>query len=284
MSQALGQFDRDGDSGLLAVSRGVVRHILALCESQSDVISRSRLTTLIREVSKKETSRKFRFAEVFWSMDKLLQDTFGYELVGLQAKNAPLNATKDKAQTFILVTTIRNLPADFKSLLVQEGRGMYGPRVVGDQYVGDDPMVLSETLVRESVSTDSDLVSQGLTLLILTIVLVSRNNLLLQELVESLEAFGIPSNGRQIPALNVTLEEFLKRLIKREYLYRKEENAPDGVSEVVSFRIGRKAQVEFPQSALIEACREIMHLPDEQIERLTLSIDLSVGDAYDETP
>ncbi|CEP63776.1 Smc5-Smc6 complex subunit NSE3 LALA0_S09e02256g [Lachancea lanzarotensis] len=284
MSQDPGQYERDSDSGLQAVSRGVVRHILALCENESDVISRAKLTTLIRDVSKNQTTRKFRFSDVFWSVDRMLQDTFGYELVGLRAKSADSDGTKDKAQTFTLVTTLHALPAEFAALLIREGRSMYGSRVVGDQYVGDDPMVLSETAVRESVSTDSDLVAQGLTLVILTIVLLSKNNLLLDELVESLESFGVFNDGRQIPGLGITLEAFLKRLVKREYIYRKEERTTDGATEVVSFRIGRKAQLEFPKSALIEACREIMQLPVEQIERLTLSIDLSVGDAYDSIP
>ncbi|SCV03346.1 LAME_0H09692g1_1 [Lachancea meyersii CBS 8951] len=280
MSQAVDNFDPDADSALSAVSRSVVRHILALCESQSNMIAKTRLANIIRDVAKKETIHRAQFSKVYQSVNKILIETFGYQLVGLQPKNSPAHLAADKVQTFMLVTAVAEPPAAYQALLVQEASDMYGSRVMDDHYVGNELQALSETNAQRSVSTDRNLAMQGLTLLVLMLVLLSKNNLLLQELIEGLASFGVPNDGRRIPVVDLTLEDFLKHLVKREYLHRVEENTADGMADVILFRVGRKAQVEFDKSALIETCREIMQLSPEQTDRLKLSIDLNVGDAY----
>ncbi|SCV05563.1 LANO_0H10242g1_1 [Lachancea nothofagi CBS 11611] len=285
MSQVDVDYDRDLDSSLLSVSRGVVRHVLSLCVSQSSVITRSKLSLLIRTVASKEAGGRFKFASVYNRMNCIFKDTFGYELVGVSARNSQSEAANsnnlgDKAQAFMLVTNLPEPPAAFQALLLQEGCQIYKSRVVDDEYIGCDLQMISESVMQKSVSTEAQLVSQGLTFVVLAVVLFSKNNVLLQELTHSLQKFGVPVNEGRIPVLEMTLEDFLNQLVKRDYLHRIEERARDGAQEAVFFRVGSRTQVEFDKSALIGMCSELMELGPEQIQRLETTIDLSIGDSY----
>lgn len=292
---------------LRAVAKHVVRHVLSLSESQSTIISRAKLSTLIREVSA-ENNRVARFNVVYNEMNALLLDTFGYRLWGLPSKSQKNPKTKrkpgassrdltpetanvdlentalpdlgDKAQFFMLVSSLSTAPRPFRELLMQEGSSLYEKRIVDESYIGDDPTLLPRDAYEVAVSTDQDLVARGLTSVVLTLVLFSRNNILHQELIQNMQKFGVSGEGQSIPVLNLTLSEFLKALVKREYLQQLEEHSSDGAQDVIFYRLGRRAQVEFDKKSLLTMCCEIMQVDAVQLPNLEKSIEMSIGDAY----
>ncbi|SCU87969.1 LADA_0E07360g1_1 [Lachancea dasiensis] len=282
MSQIYTLSDQDDDPNLAMVTRGVVRHLMSLSESQSNVFSRTKLTTLVREAASKETSRKLRFAVVFAQINEILSTTFGYELVGVHTKTMAPGWTPDRAQLFMLVSKMPTPPPSFEALLLQEASQMYESRMVGDEYVGDDLGTISESGMHNAVSTDAHLVAQGLTLAVLTIVLLSKNNVHQEELKEAMVEFGVHSENFRLPVLDLTLDEFLKNLVKQEYLRCTEETAQDGVRLAVIYGIGRRTQVEFDKASLLGACTEIMELDPVRAAQLEPILELSIGDAYTE--
>ncbi|KAM3160648.1 MAGE domain-containing protein [Lachancea thermotolerans] len=306
MSDSESEVNDYGNEKTIVVAKRVLRRFLSLCESQSTIISRTKLSTIIREVSSEENTRTVKFGAIYKAMNSLLQNSFGYQLWGLYSKppkntkggkrpvpsrdhtpeNNEINSgggavnLKERAQFFMLVSDLPKAPTAFRSLLLEEGTKLYDDRIVDDDYIGNDLSMLPEDSFENAVATDESLVAQGLTFVVLVLILFSKNSILHQELVQHLLKFGIPQDGQKIPVLDITLNDFLSLLIKREYIHRTDERAQDGAQEVSFYRIGRKTQLEFDKKSLLAMCFKIMEPDAAQMAQLEKSIDLSIADAY----
>ncbi|CUS23708.1 LAQU0S11e02476g1_1 [Lachancea quebecensis] len=295
-----------GNEKTVVVAKRVLRRFLSLCESQSTIISRAKLSTIIREVSSEENTRTIKFGAIYKAMNSLLRNSFGYQLWGLYSKpskstkggkrsgtsrdhtpedtefgnNGNAVNLKEKAHFFMLVSDLPEAPVAFRSLLLEEGAKLYEDRFVDDNYIGNDLSMQAQDSFENAVATDESLVAQGLTFVILVLILFSKNSILHQELVQHLLKFGIPQDGQNIPVIDMTLNEFLNLLIKREFIHRTEERAQDGTQEVSFYRIGRKTQLEFDKKSLLAMCFEIMEPDAAQMAQLEKSIELSIADAY----
>lgn len=333
MSDSEGEPDGIYGDKVNVVARHVVRYILSFAESQSTVISRSKLGGVIREACGKENTKNVKFDKVFTEVNSLLFDTYGYHLVGLHPKlnretitkkqsqsrtqtqtqslsqantqtqsqsqairqnqstyddQEPLNNIEhgeypdlmNKAQNFILIDGLPAPPAKFEQYLLDQSKKAYEDRIIDEQYVGNDISTLSKSEFQDGLSTDKGLAVQGLTFIILAVVLFSKNNLLHQELTHHLQKFGVPQDGHKIPIIDMTVEELIKLLDKQEYITKIEERSKDGTQETVFYKIGRRTQAEFDRAALLSMCQELLGLDHKQTQLIGKSIDLSINDAY----
>ena len=229
------------------------------------------------------------------SINAILWNVYGFQLQGLQSKNNMNignnsgnnnnNTNKSmtepmghRAQKFILLNNVpySKVFEDFK--LLRSAR-TYEELVVNGEYIGDDIGLESSNTLESKLSTDQDLVYKGVLSVILCIIFFSKNNILHQELIKFLEAFGIPSDGSKISILNITIEDLIKTFERREYIVKLEEKS-DTVGEVISYRIGRRTQAEFGLGSLEILVQEIMGLEKDQSKSLYDDIIKSIGDSY----
>lgn len=289
-----------GTSKIVVVARAATRFLLSQTEATNNVITRTKLQTVIKEVSKRENCPRYTFKQVYEVINLILMDIYGYVLHALPpkpnvqktAKNTgntttPANgngSVKDetkaghRADHFILLKNLPQAPNFDEFKLLQNIR-VYDEMIVNEEYIGDDMSLPSNNTLENKLSVDQDTVMQGLLAVTLTIVLFSKNNILQQELMTNLNSFGIPTDGTRIPILNWTIDEFLKSLEKSEYIVKLEEKS-DLDEESILYRIGRRTQAEFTVENLTSMVREITGLDHKQAPTLLNDIQLSIGDAY----
>ena len=111
-------------------------------------------------------------------------------------------------------------------------------------------------------------VLRGITCLVVSLVLLSHNNILHHELAGHLRSYGIPDDGSEIPVLQYGLSQLLYVLERREYIARHEERSEN--EEVITvYRVGRRAVHEFGVDGLVKLVQEVMGVGElrEEVER-----------------
>lgn len=275
------------------VARKMVRYILSRGESQNSIITRNKLQSVIHEAAREENIAKPSFSKMFMDINAILYNVYGFELQGLPSKNnmnaggngSNSNTNKSmpeplghRAQKFILLNNVPH-SKNFDDFKILQSAHTYEELIVNGEYIGDDIASGTSNTLESKLSTDRDLVYKGVLSVILCIVFFSKNNILHQELIKFLETFGIPSDGSKIAILNITIEDLIKSLEKREYIVRLEEKS-DTDGEVISYRIGRRTQAELGLESLEKLVQEIMGLEKEQTKSLHDDIIKSIGDSY----
>ncbi|QLG70506.1 hypothetical protein HG535_0A04460 [Zygotorulaspora mrakii] len=255
--------DSDVDPKTAAVVRRTVRFILASIESQLTVISKNRLQNVVRDISQQENSSRIPFNDLVRSASELLEDVFGYELRRLGTRS----------EKFIVLNTLKPLPRlnEFIIKLCENTKT--------DSFAHDSEHISPKTNCLNSTFHDQDLAFKGVLTVTLCTVLFSKNHILQQELLEHLSSFGIPTDGSKIPVINCTIDELLKTLDRREYLYRVQDSA-DIQGETVFYRIGRRTQLEFDLDSLVLLVRSVMGLAEDQHSTLREDIARNIADSY----
>ncbi|CAL9734556.1 non-structural maintenance of chromosome element 3 [Monosporozyma servazzii] len=278
-----------GTGKIVVVARSAIRFLLSQAEASNTVITRSKLQSVIKDISRKENCSRFPFKEMYDVINMILMDIYGYYLHALPPRSTgqrnqtnPVTSTEEnpshRSDHFIL---LKKLPAahnfdKFKSI---QNSSVYGETIVNEEYVGDDMSLPSNSTLGNRLGVDQDMVMQGLLGVTLTIILFSKNNILHQELMNKLKSFGIPIDGTRIPILNLTIDEFLKVIERGEYIVKLAEKS-DLEEESIVYSVGRRTQAEFPLESLTGMVREITGLDSQQAPTLMEDIQLSIGDAY----
>ncbi|KAH3899164.1 Smc5-Smc6 complex subunit NSE3 SCDLUD_004593 [Saccharomycodes ludwigii] len=142
---------------------------------------------------------------------------------------------------------------------------------------------------------NTDLVLNGILSCVLVIIIMKKNSILHEELLTQLEKFGISSEKKQTQLygyIDFEIEEFLKNLIKLDYIERidagsnKENKGGSGYNSGdtnIQYRIGRRTFYEFSQEHFIIFLKRILRLSDDDgdiVKQLSDNIELIVGDTY----
>lgn len=284
------------DDKTTLVARKVVRFILSSCESQNTIVAKGRLQNAAKEYAHQENCARIPFNTLISEVNNILEDIYGYNLVGLPPKlganvgasqntgtnnSNPNGNHKDeksvtKASRFILLNTMRNVP-ELDDLLLDQSSSLYRSVLLDENYTQEN--LNSSGTVGNTLGTQQDLVFKGLLTVVICIVVFSKNNILQQELFQYLESYGVPTDGSKIPILNWTIDEFVKTLDRREYVVRTEQNS-DVEGNITSYRIGRRTQQAFDLDALVEMMRQVLGLDANQNPLLKEDIKKNIGDAY----
>ncbi|CCF58298.1 hypothetical protein KAFR_0E01440 [Kazachstania africana CBS 2517] len=282
-----GTLSTQSNDKLDVVARKVVRFIMSQVESQNTILSRAKLMDVVKNASQQENATRIRFDDMFTAINNILFDVYGYELKGLrnrpvtsQTSATTINATEEipdhKASQFLV---LNNLPflRNFDELKILQSVRTYEDLIQNGEYTGDDMGAESVNTFASKLNVDQDLAYNGILSVILCIILFSSNHILHQDLLKQMEKFGIPTDGTAIPIVQLTIDDLLKTLERRQYIVKLEEKS-DVVGDVVLYRIGRRTQAEFDQSSLVQLVREVMGVAyDDTIKH---DIRKIVGDAY----
>ncbi|GMM59001.1 Smc5-Smc6 complex subunit [Maudiozyma humilis] len=277
---------RDSGSGVplasLAAPARLCQHILSSTQSRSTpLLPRERLVRTVRELNRElGTGTRTPFAAVYDSANALLRSAYGYELTPVQPLTPTPNATAtsahpSRAAQFIL----RNaLPPQPRLAAMQRAQTAAMHRDSAEDAAADPS--LEHTL-------------RGLTALIVSLTLLSHNNLLHTELARHLRAFGVPADGTPIPVLQCSLEQLLRRLERSGYIARHEEGsgaggeaapaaaaAPDALpgERVVVYRVGPRSAAEFGAAGLARLLQTLMGVAGDAADAVAREVLQMCGD------
>ncbi|AET39762.1 Smc5-Smc6 complex subunit NSE3 Ecym_4745 [Eremothecium cymbalariae DBVPG len=298
-----GHIADESDSQLSPIVSGMVRFVLSQAESQirSTIISKTRFTNAIRDIAAAENISNIKYANVFDEVNVVLQDIYGFRLVGTPSRKNNINKNvkiaeaedefnssetnpiadlKFRGDRLMLINDIP-LPSKHAQSMIDQTSFLYRERIIDSQYA---PGIESAQTLVSQLSTDQLLVLQGIMSIVICMVIFSKNNCLEQELFTNLSKFGIPTGGYPIPIINMKIQEVLNHMVKLEYIQRVTSTISDGATpngqETIFYSIDRRTQIEFPQEALVAMCQKLLAVDETQLNSLCESIKLSIGDSY----
>lgn len=253
------------DNRVLQMARKMVRVVLGL-EYQRIQINKNQLQ---KHVWENESFRVVKLAEVLPLCQKILQDTFGFQL-----QEVPLTDKKGNKTGVIYVLGSCLEPKD-KKFLAQfwdsSSEKYFLQRTDLQEFKANEQLPLE----------GSELASNGYLTIVLACVVLSSNNINKGDLLGYFHnEFGIASDDT-LPGLfnnseKVTLEEYFGILEKQDYLHKTVEKTDDG--EIQDYSLGRRAKAEFSFQSLLALVSKIT---DQELdEQLIKKISLSVGNTY----
>ncbi len=209
--------------------------------------------------------------------NSILNDTFGLTIEELPPKKSLNDGKKkeSKTQQYILVNQLQDpyLKFQLESQWLSKSNALFQSELMEKRHDYRNNKELYPAL-----STDEDLVFSGLALAIVAIIMVSNNHINQVELIKIMrETFGVDPNT-ELEVLNITIEEFLKKLDKSDYVNRsciKNDN-----EEVVEYSVGRRAKSEFNRESFIAFTQIIYNEPDgspEFLAQINATIDATFG-------
>lgn len=298
-----------GSDKVTIVAMRLTRFVLSQCESQNTIITRDKLVQNFREFNKEENSKGVTFDKAYTKMNDILSDTFGYNIVSIDPKktnkpgkkeiNKPdnknpegkVNKTEDskpnklgsRGTHFILLNVLPYMKY-FEQFKMDQSIMLYNETIDQEEYIGGDMDESSRNVLENRFSSDQIQVQRGLTCLFICIILLSKNNILHQEMTMHLSRFGIPTDGTHIPIIDMSLEELTKILDKKEYIMKLEERSQGDNSgnangnAITIYRIGRRTKHEFTVDALVHMVEETMGIQAD--DTLRKEIEKTVGDSY----
>lgn len=269
---------------LIAVSKHMVRYILSVAQAPGALISRKRLQDSFREAKRVQNASRLTFAMLIDEVNKILLDIYGYKLVGVpgKAESDPSSFNRQdeigsaKASHFVLLNVMPSIP-ELLDLNLRRSEDRYNEVVNDNEYRAE----LLGRSVASSAPLDADqvIVMDGILSVVLCIVLLSRNNIIHQELVQQLASFGIAIDGTKIPIVDKTIDELLKQFEKSDYLIKNiEHNDVEG--ELITYRIGRRTRTEFSLDSLVVMISHFMDKTTEELPHLKNQLKKVIGDAY----
>ncbi|QLQ80992.1 hypothetical protein HG537_0E03470 [Torulaspora globosa] len=266
------------DVKITLVAGKLVRFIMSVAESQNTTISRGRLQKRAKEICEKEECGSVPFKEVLKKADRMLDDIYGYELKSLPPRSGTQDHTASKAQHYILLDKKKPI-ATLDELVFSHQVTNYMRTIQDGEYIGGKLNYETTNTLANRVGCDADIALKGLLCVVLCIVLFSKNHILQQELCEQLQTFGVPTDGSNIPIINMTFQDLLRLFEKQEYLIKEVERSGPEL-EVEIYRIGRRTQVEFPLESLVQLVMELIDVTDDQVPNLTQDIQRNIADSY----
>ncbi|CCH45228.1 Non-structural maintenance of chromosome element 3 [Wickerhamomyces ciferrii] len=232
---------------------------------------------------------KVNFNSALKQANDLLEDTFGLSISELPVKAGKNNSDSSKkkdnkpqsSQQYVLTNKIVDPYARFQleSQWLSKANSLFQSELMEERH---DYRNNKETY--PTLTTDKNLVSNGLTLMIISIIMVSNNHISEGELLTILnENFGINTNT-PLEILNIPILDFFKILDKQEYLIRSSLKSDN--EEIVEYSIGRRSKIEFNKESFVEFARIIYNEGDDEsdefLNRVYATIDSTFGSVKDE--
>lgn len=278
--------DNATSNKLTLVAGKLVRFVMSVTESQNTIISKGRLQKRIKEITEREQCGSVSLIKVLKKTDEMLNDIYGYTLQGLPLRGSTASdrqvSTQEqpgsRGQYYILLDNKKPISALDDFVFSQEVNN-YVHAIQDGQYIGNKlDLEVSNTLASK-LKCDSDIAVKGLLSVVLCVIFFSNNHAIQQELYEHLEKFGIPTDGSNIPIVDITILELLRLFEKQEYIARNVEHSGAEL-EVEIYRIGRRTKAEFPAESLVHFVRVLMGIAEEQAPNLKQDIERNIADSY----
>lgn len=208
---------------------------------------------------------------------KLLHDIYGFQLKPLPFKettNPQGNTTVSKTQQYVLLSALQDEYLRF----IQESNWLRT-----STYLFESELLEKRGDYRNSredapvLTSDQQLMVQGLALTVVSLIVVNGNHMNETDLMKTLvENFGFQLN-KDLDIIQMTPLNLLKLLDKYEYVSRTViKNEQD---EIVEYKIGRRALLEFDRDSFVEFVKILFDEPEDDPAFIKL-IDATIENAY----
>lgn len=219
------------------VENQVVRYIMSR-ELKSQVIRREHITQLY-------SNRRINYDELMKRVKQTLKEVYGLTLVVMPPKEGEKKNKSSQSSGRQPLILTNCLSPEGRSVLHDiwlEGSDVAVPN---NRNTGDDQYFLPRYNKTSSLGSNTDMVKTGVTLLIMTLLIISENHMSEHELVKGLRRFGLSDHpNTKNSSLNASLPELINELVKREYLEKEIQKDSNNV-ENVDYKLGRRSLVEF---------------------------------------
>lgn len=142
-----------------------------------------------------------------------------------------------------------------------------GDRILGELWQQEVSQSLEETvhLVAQDKKTQTpltnpELIKTGVTALVMSLLVVSENNLQESELLNKLQSFGISGNlNDRNQALSMNYKELVAEMVRKQYLGKRvaSVNARDNTNILETYTLGPRAMVEMPPDRMLALIKAI---------------------------
>lgn len=275
----------NNDDTTMIIARELVRFLLSQTESQPTVITRNRIVNAIKEIAERVNGGRQQFKKVYDLVNMILFDIYGFNLVGLPPKADDKQHVQElnpvdqhKATHFILLNKLDAAP-QFDMFKLEQNANVYNEVVINEEYMGNDMSIPSDNTLLDKLDTDSGMVLKGLLSVVISVILFSKNNLLIDELQLYMQGFGVPTDGRPIPIVDMNFVELLKLFEKSEYILKIEEKS-DIEGESIIYKIGRRTTAEFPLESLTAMVGDLMQVDPAELPELLQDVQAGIGNCY----
>lgn len=314
------------NDAVVKMANKMVRGVFSL-EYKKQIINRNNLQRIVWET---ESFRQIGFDLVFEKCQEILEEVFGMKLMILPTQEFKIsgkrkfgtnvatnednrkNKSSNKEANDQLTSINENESTRKKNTRSSKSSGSY---ILISTLSETQKLLLNEFFERSAIKyfdnvhedmktlddkqnlpfTDSNLVSNSLIIIIVSIVALSSNNMNEKELLQYLSnhfgikedtklpnVYNISGGGTSLPGEKITMSEFLRIMEKQEYLNKVVEKSDD--LTLIEYSLGRRAKTEFPKESLVKFVQQMFGLTtQEQNAKLLSQIELSLGSSYDNT-
>ncbi|KAH3681912.1 hypothetical protein WICPIJ_007108 [Wickerhamomyces pijperi] len=258
-----------------AISK-IVRTIIALNNNKITINADN-----IKKAAWNESARlsEVKFKEAFETARLFLDSCLGYKLVDLPAKlsSTAKSPKASSSKTYMLISNIEDEHARF---IIESKAQEQGHRLFASELNHERKDYRNDKDLNPTFNSDEKLMNNGVILLILSIIILSENSIMEEELTRIFkDIYGI-GEVTKFPIAEINILEFLKILDKQEYVHRKVTRGSTSDQEVVEYMLGRRAKAEFDRDSFISFARIIMDEAEDNQRFLTI-VQNSIKAAYD---
>mmetsp|Transcript_7795 Transcript_7795/g.9830 ORF Transcript_7795/g.9830 Transcript_7795/m.9830 type:complete len:328 (-) Transcript_7795:289-1272(-) len=228
---------RHNNSEFKDVENQVVRYIMSR-ELKSQVIRREHITQLY-------SNRRINYDELMSRVKQTLMEVYGLTLVFMSPKEGDKKNKSGQSSGRQPLVLTNCLSPEGRSVLQEIWLGDSDVAIPNNRNTGDNHYFLPKYNKTSSLGSNIDMVKTGVTLLIMTLLIISENHMSEHELVKGLKRFGLSDDpNTKNSSFNASLPELINELVKREYLEKEVQKDSNNVDNV-DYKLGRRSLVEF---------------------------------------
>lgn len=237
------------DNELQDIENQVIRYIMSR-ELKNQFIRREHITQLY-------TNRRVNYDVLIERVQHKLQDIYGLKFVSMPPKEGDKKSKLSQSKTKQPLMLTNCLSRKARSVLGEIWIKDSETTVPNNRNTGDNQYFLPKYSKTSALKANSDLIKSGITLLVITLLVISENHLSEHELVVSLKKFGISDGlNNKNSNINTNLADLMNDLTKKEYLVREVLRSSDNVS-TVDYKLGRRSRAEFTPLSVFEFIKVI---------------------------
>lgn len=228
---------RHYDGEFQDVENQVIRYIMSR-ELKNQLIRRENITQFY-------SNRRINYDALMSRVKYKLQEVYGLTLVAVPLKEGDkkTKSRQNKGRQPLMLTNCLGQAA--REVLLEIWVGDSETAVPNNRNSGDTHYFLPKYNKTSSLGSNIETVKSGVTLLIMSLIIISENHISEYELVNSVRQFGITDDiNAKNSNFNASLPDFINELIKKEYIEKEVQRNSKNL-DTNDYKLGRRSLIEF---------------------------------------
>lgn len=228
---------RHYDNEFQDVENQVIRYVMSR-ELKSQIIRREHITQLY-------SNRRINYDALITRVKLTLKEVYGLTLVVVPPKRGDKKNKSSHSNGKQQLMLTNCLSPEGRIVLQEIWLTDSEAGIPNNRNSGDNQYFLPKYNKTSSLGSNTDMVKTGVTLLIMSLLIISENHMSEYELVNGLKRFGLSDHPNfKNSSFNASLPDLINELVKKEYLDKEVQKDSNNV-ENVDYKLGRRSLVEF---------------------------------------